>query len=49
VVLQLSTERDPVSASIRYLTRSPYSHVDFVMPPGLKLPDGSFTVGGELL
>ena len=49
ITIQLSTEADFVSASIRYLTDCDYSHVDFVMPSGVKLPDGTITAGGELL
>jgi hypothetical protein len=49
VVIQLSTESGIGSAAIRYLSNSPYSHIDFVLPPGLKLPDGTTTKGGELL
>lgn len=33
VLVQVCTERyDPISASIRYVTRSPFSHVEFVLP-----------------
>jgi hypothetical protein len=46
---QFSTDNDPDSATIRYLTMGTVSHVDRVMPAGIVLPDGTITKGGELL
>ena len=49
ITIQLSTENGIAPATVRWWTNCNFSHVDFVLPPGLKLPDGTLTEGGELL
>jgi hypothetical protein len=46
---QFSTDNDPESSVIRYLTTGTVSHVDLVLPAGLILPDKTLSKGGELL
>lgn len=46
---QFVTEGDIESAIIRKATWGVVSHVDTVLPPGLLLPNGAHTEGGELL